>query len=136
MLGEEKTNLDTMDGSGFSSPYQSRFENNSLVSIIIPSSVTTIGQLAFNENDLENIKFEEGIIDIGSQAFANNNLTEVIIPTSVTSIGIYAFSNNKLTNVIIEGKTSTTDFTTYGLYPFGWGKGCNDTKCITWKGTS
>ena len=42
MLGEEKTNLDTMDGSGFSSPYQSRFENNSLVDAAVGHDKKTI----------------------------------------------------------------------------------------------
>jgi hypothetical protein len=42
MIGEENNKLDTMDGSGFSSPYQSRFENNSLVDAAVGHDKKTI----------------------------------------------------------------------------------------------
>lgn len=42
MIGEENDGLDTMDGSGFSSPYQSRFENNSLVDAAVGHDKKTI----------------------------------------------------------------------------------------------
>lgn len=42
MLGEVNDGLDTIDGSGFSSPYQSRFENNSLVDAAVGNDKKTI----------------------------------------------------------------------------------------------
>ena len=42
MIGEENDGLDTMDGSGFSSPYESRFENNSLVDAAVGHDKKTI----------------------------------------------------------------------------------------------
>ncbi len=42
MLGAEKTDLETMDGGGFSSPHQSIFENNSLLDARVGGNKKTI----------------------------------------------------------------------------------------------
>lgn len=42
MLGDENKNLDTMDGSGFASPIQSREENNSLLDARVGKNKKTI----------------------------------------------------------------------------------------------
>ena len=65
----------------------------SLTSIVIPDSVTSIGNWAFSEcNSLKNITIPNGVTEIGVRAFSGcSSLTSVVIPDSVTSIGDSAF---------------------------------------------
>ena len=100
----------------------------SLANIVIPASVTTIGQRGFiNNTALKTVDFEEGSLlnTIGSWAFHQctnmesitlekcnhlttikdrsiryNKLSKVIIPKSVTSIGDWAFQQKKDQNPI------------------------------------
>ncbi len=65
------------------------FNCNSLTSVTIPSSVTSIGDLVFlNCSSLTSVTIPEGLTSIGQGAFVNcSALTSVTIPSSVTSIG-------------------------------------------------
>ncbi|MDD4970325.1 MAG: leucine-rich repeat domain-containing protein [Paludibacter sp.] len=62
-------------------------------SIIIPSSVTSIGASAFNNcSNLNSVTIPSSVTSIGASAFKNcSNLNSVTIPNSVTSIGACAF---------------------------------------------
>ena len=64
-----------------------------LKSIIIPESVTQIGDCAFwGCENLTNITIPKSVTQIGDNAFARcENLTSITIPESVTKIGDYAF---------------------------------------------
>ena len=72
-----------------------------LTSIVIPKSVTTIGDYAFAGGrffaymNLENVTFEEGsqLESIGNRAFQWGKLSSIEIPNSVTSIGSGAFEH-------------------------------------------
>ncbi len=66
-----------------------------LVSITIPSTVTSIGASAFtNCTGLESITISNGVTSIGNLAFNNcKSLASITIPDSVTSIGRSAFSD-------------------------------------------
>ena len=91
------------------------FNDDSVVSVTIPNSVTNIGNGAFlNNNSLTNISFGTNVNNIGSDAFENDNsLTNVTIPNSVINIGDYAFENdNNLTNVTIGTNVATPSETT------------------------
>ncbi|MDG5492037.1 leucine-rich repeat domain-containing protein [Psychroserpens sp. SPM9] len=77
----------------------SAFFNTGLTSIIIPDSVTSIGQQAFDFTDISNVNFGNGLITIGLGAFRNTLLTSITIPSSVTSIGSIAFENSPLVSV-------------------------------------
>ena len=91
--------------------------NETITSITIPNSVTSIGDFAFHICDnLTNITFKEGsqLTSIGKHAFAScDKLTIIMIPDSVTSIGDYAFSGcASLTSITIpDGVTSIGDHT-------------------------
>jgi len=66
-----------------------------LVSITIPSTVTSIGASAFTDcTGLESITISNGVTSIGNSAFNNcKSLASITIPDSVTSIGRSAFSD-------------------------------------------
>jgi hypothetical protein len=49
----------------------------------------------------------------------------------VMSLGTYAFYGNKLTSLYIKGKSSSSQFSTYGSYIWGWASGYSDSN-ITW----
>ncbi|HIF9292725.1 TPA: leucine-rich repeat domain-containing protein [Photobacterium damselae] len=80
---------------------ESAFFGNQLTSVTIPDSVTKIGRSAFFENQLTSVTIPDSVTEIGDWAFAKNKLTSVTIPDSVTEIGPSAFQNNQLTSVTI-----------------------------------
>ena len=74
--------------------------------IVIPSSVTSIGDRAFDDcTSITSVTIPNSVTSIGFCAFDGcTNLTSVKIPDSVTSIGNYAFDNcTSLTDVYYGG---------------------------------
>jgi hypothetical protein len=78
---------------------------NTLRNIILPQSVTAIGDFAFyNCKNLQTIDLSKTLVTIGNMAFSEcSNLADILrIPSSVKSIGTSAFSNcNKLTGLVL-----------------------------------
>ena len=88
------------------------FSSSGLTSVIIPNSITVIGEAAFMDCDnLESVSFGEGLTNIGKSAFCScNSLKSVDIPNGVTSIGNSAFVTcQSLTTVSIPGSVKTID---------------------------
>ena len=71
------------------------FSGDGLTSIIIPNSVTSIGDYAFSGcKNLTSVVIGDSVTSIGDYAFSYcQNLTSVIIGDSVKSIGDYAFNS-------------------------------------------
>ena len=77
---------------------------------IIPSTVTSIGDLAFaNCYGLTSVTIPNSVTSIGSSAFSGcRGLTTITIPNSVTSIGSFAFQNcSGLTTITIPNSVTS-----------------------------
>ena len=87
-----------------------------LSGIILPNSVTSIGEFAFYGCDhLTYISIPNSMTSIGRYAFRNSTLTSITIPNSVTSIGEGAFWDCwRLTSITIpDSVTSIGDSAFY-----------------------
>jgi hypothetical protein len=91
----------------------------SLRSIQLPSSLVSIGDLAFQEcTGLTTIPLPSSLTTIGYGAFRScTGLTSVTIPASLTTIGVYAFSGCfGLTSVNFSVPSSLTYLGDYSFY--------------------
>ena len=90
----------------------------SLSEIVIPSSVTSIGDWAFSGCDsLSEIVIPSSVTSIGDSAFSScDSLSKIVIPSSVTSIGKGAFFRcHSLSEIVISSSvTSIGDGAFYG----------------------
>lgn len=81
--------------------------------IVIPSSVTSIGNYAFSEcSSLKSISIPSSLTSIKWAAFSGcSSLTQITIPSSVTSIGGYAFSDcSSLTQITIPSSVTSIEY--------------------------
>ena len=86
------------------------YENNKIIKVIIPNSVTSIGGSAFEDcTSLTSVTLGNSVTSIGDGAFAYcTSLTSIIIPDSVTSIGNSAFEScTSLTSIIIPDSVTS-----------------------------
>ena len=85
---------------------------SSLETIVIPNSVTSIGDGAFYGcSSLETIEIPNSVTSIGNGAFRDCSSLETIeIPNSVTSIGEYAFADCNLIAITLHEKNPVKAF--------------------------
>lgn len=71
------------------------YNNTKIKSVIVPSSVKSIGDNAFmNCKNLKTVTFNEGLCEIGTLAFSNcSSLEEISFPSTLTTLGYGAFEN-------------------------------------------
>jgi hypothetical protein len=76
-------------GAGYS-----QFIWGALTSVIIPDSVTNIGDEAFSGCcGLTSVSIGNGVLNIGNSAFHSTDLTSIMIPSSVTRMGNWVFDS-------------------------------------------
>lgn len=104
---------------------ESCFESLEIKSVIIPSTVTNIGDSSFYGcTNLTSITIPNNVTNIGAYAFHDCiNLASVVIPDSVTTIGDRAFKNCKS----LESITLPDKIHNIGVHTF-WG--CTSLKSI------
>ena len=74
---------------------------DSLISVIIPNSVTSIGDSAFSHcTNLKRVEIPNSVTKIEGDAFSScRSLKELIIPNSVVYMGMHTFSFNDMETV-------------------------------------
>ena len=124
------------------------FNCDSLTSITMPDSVTSIGEDAFGHcNSLTSVSIPDSVTNIGLGAFWRcTSLTSITIPDSVTSIGQFAFEDcASLTSIIIPDSVTSIDPYAFSscdaltIYceatskPSGWNTNWNYSNCtVVW----
>ena len=105
-------------GSTSSSSTKNIFSNfPNLHSVVIPNSVTSIGDESFKScTSLTSINIPESVTSIGNNSFYGcSKLTSITIPEGVTSIGNYAFQScSKLTSINYTGAEEQWDLISKG----------------------
>ena len=106
ILDKSIVNLTLSDLQGAKSIYKNSLEQcHNLESVVMPNTVTSIGDSAFAfDESLISVIFEEGsqLTTIGGQAFRGCISLDTEIPETVTSIGSYAFYNCALKEIHIS----------------------------------
>ena len=82
-----------------------------LKKVVLPSTIKTIGILAFFDSLVDDMNFPEGLDSIGYLSMHGTRLTEVVLPKTIRTIGYEAFATNyKLKRVVLpEGLTEIPD---------------------------
>ena len=100
----------SIDGNCYGIYQQIFYDGDSLTSVVIPESVTSIGDGAFAGGaGPTSIEIPDSVTSIGDRAFSGcSGLTSIDIPDSVTSIGDSAFERcSALENVVIGNSVTS-----------------------------
>ncbi len=94
------------------------FDDDSVVTVVIPDSVKIIGKHCFNEcRSVKTFLIGQNveILDVGSFSYCEG-ITDIIIPKSVKIISDYAFRNcSKLERITFEGKDTKISDDLYAI---------------------
>ena len=74
--------------------------------MVIPDSVTNIGQQAFDSNHLSTIIIPDGISDVNSKAFQNTNTGTTIICQGSGNSGCLSYAQNGSTNYFTNSNST------------------------------
>jgi hypothetical protein len=85
------------------------FQQQSITSVVLPDSLTSVDYYAFNENfQLTTAIIPDSVTSLNS-AFINCGLTKVVIPNTVTTLTVDLFCNNALTELIIPNSVTSIE---------------------------
>ena len=112
VIFESNSKLQTLSVEGTSTEGYNKGtfdECSSLKNIILPNSLTHIGEEAFHKcSSLSYIDIPDNVTHIGAYAFARTALVDIEIPSGVISLGSWVFSyNSKLKNVVIPNTVTS-----------------------------
>ena len=89
--------------------------NSDIHSVSLPSGLTYIGKYAFESaTHMYTVIIPDTVTSIGDGAFMCCALTTLEVPTSVTHIGEYAFSNNAFTALVLPESLTTIEGNSFG----------------------
>ena len=111
MISQYKTiTVNAEIGNLCTSISESAFWNcTGLTSVIIPNSVTSIGDGAFTNSRLTSVTIPNSVTSIGHGAFTNcTSLTSITIGSGVTSIGNYVLRDTSVTSITSLATTAPT----------------------------
>lgn len=122
VIGYEGTATDILIASEYmglpvTGIYENVFKNKPLTNIVIPDSVTSIGNDAFYGcSSLTSVEIPGSVTSIGDYAFCGcSSLTSIVIPDSVTNIGAGAFLRcSNLANVTLSNNLTKINSSTFG----------------------
>jgi hypothetical protein len=109
-----------IDNRAFRAPGTAyEYRKQQLTSVIIPNTVTFIGDNAFANNRLTSVVIPDSVTKMGSTVFQHNNLTNITISKNLISIGSNPFGDNPIAPIyylfgksgtyIMRGRTCTLD---------------------------
>lgn len=75
------------------------FVKSNIKTLVIPDTVTEIGDNAFEKAKIKEIHLPNRLTEIGDNAFAESTLQSIIIPDSVSTIGVKAFLNSSIKKI-------------------------------------
>ncbi len=83
-------------------------------SVVIPETVTTIGEEAFRYNCLTKIDIPNSVVTIKMLAFNSNKLESLVIPNSVTKVEGGGFTFNEISSLKLSNSLETIE-TAFGF---------------------
>lgn len=91
---------------------------DTVTSVTIPASITTIGAQAFAYSKIEKVTLEANskLTEICAEAFYNTPITEFTLPESVKEVGNLAFGNTLLNKLTLNANLEPME-QTRGVYP-------------------
>lgn len=114
---------------------ESAFEGTSITSLVLPDSITAIGEDAFEDNwQLTSASLPDSLVDIGDFAFLFSSIEDILIPDSVTNIGEYSFYNDEERAAPLNSITLGQAVQTIGEEAFltdGWGSSYSTMTTLT-----
>ncbi|WP_180245621.1 leucine-rich repeat domain-containing protein [Secundilactobacillus silagincola] len=88
---------------------QDAFTRNKISAVVLGSNVKTIGQDAFSANQISGtINVPDSVTNIGTRAFTDNNITGLTLGKSVQTIGEDAFSVNRISGPVVVPDSVTS----------------------------
>jgi hypothetical protein len=94
-----------------------------LTSIVLPDTLTKMGERCFSDTGLKSIKLSNNLEAIPKLAFDNTQLSSIDIPASVQSLGLCAFEGTDITSLVLpDGITNI---------PYNLCAGCKNLVSVT-----
>lgn len=91
---------ESIDGVSIIKIGDNAFQSKEIKSIVLPDSVTELGNYAFHNSGLENINLDN-IRKLGAHSLHNNKLTNINI-SNIEQLSEYALAGNNLTNITLN----------------------------------
>lgn len=90
------------------------FTGNAFSKALINASIQEIPAHAFAHNNISNLTLPRDVVTIGDAAFEHNALLRLVLPTGVKVIGKQAFGSNQIQSVTLPSNIVTVS--TYAFY--------------------